>query len=188
MLLIIGHLDFTTTSSFIHSFLHRLRNLIRIHDNVPITISGSTSNRLDKPTFITKETFLISIQNSNQTNFRNVNTLTKKVNPNKNIKDTQTQVTDNLSTLQSLNIRVHVFDLDSHFLEVIGQVLSHLLSQSCYKDTLSFFSTGIDFTKEVIHLTHSWTNFDFWIKKSCRTDDLLNDSLSLLHLIVTWCR
>ena len=90
MLLIIGYLDFTTTSCFIHGLLHRLCNLIRIHDNVPLTISGSTSDCLDKSTFITKEAFLISIQNSNQTNFRNVNPLTEKVNTDKNIKDTQT--------------------------------------------------------------------------------------------------
>ena len=79
---------------------------------------------------------------------------------------------------------MHVFDLDTHFLKIVSQVFSHLLSQSCYKDTLAFFSTAINFTKEVIHLTHSWTNFDFWIKKPCRTDDLLNHSLGLFHLIV----
>ena len=90
MLLIIGHLDFTTSSCFIHGFLHRLRNFIRIHDNVPFAVSGSTSNRLDKSTFVTKETFLISIQNSNQTNFRNVNPFTEQINTDKNIKDTQT--------------------------------------------------------------------------------------------------
>ena len=81
---------------------------------------------------------------------------------------------------------MHVFDLDTHFLEIVSQVFSHLLSQSGYEDTLAFFSSGIDFTKEVIHLSHSWLCKYFRIQQACRTDDLLNDSLSLLHLIVPW--
>ncbi|MCT2916620.1 hypothetical protein EFM45_07300 [Streptococcus thermophilus] len=60
---------------------------------------------------------------------------------------------------------MHIFDLDSHFFEIVGQVFSHFLGQGCNKGAFILFNTGIDFTQKVINLSHSWTDFNFWIQK-----------------------
>ena len=83
---------------------------------------------------------------------------------------------------------MHVFDLDTHFFEVVGQVFCHLLGQGGDKGPLSTFYTRIDFTQEIVHLSHGRTHFDLRIEKTCRTNDLLDDSISLFHFILTWCR
>ena len=164
MFFIISHLDFPTASCFINGFLHRLGHGVRIHDDVTLTITGSTTDGLDKPTFITEEAFLIRIENSNQTDFRYVNPFTKEVDTDQDIKNAQTQITDDFCPLQGLNVRVHVFDLDPHFLEVIGQVFRHLLGQGGNKRPLSPFYTHIDFTQEIVHLTHGRTHFHLRIE------------------------
>ncbi|COJ32175.1 Uncharacterised protein [Streptococcus pneumoniae] len=146
MLFIIGHLDFATAGSFIDSTLHRLGNRVRIHDNMTFTVTGGTSNGLDESTFVTKETFLVSIKNRYEAHFRNVNPFTKEVDSDQDIKDTQAQVTDNLSPLQCLDIRVHVLDLDTHFLEVVGQVFCHFLGQRGDKGSFVLLNTSINFT------------------------------------------
>ena len=64
MFFIIGYLDFATTGSFIDSTLHRLGNGVRIHDDMAFAVTGSASNGLDESTLVTKETFLVSIENS----------------------------------------------------------------------------------------------------------------------------
>ncbi|CEY32938.1 Uncharacterised protein [Streptococcus pneumoniae] len=188
MLFIIGHLNFPTAGSFIDSTLHRLGNRVCIHDDMAFTVTSSTSNSLDESTFVAKETFLVSIENSYEAHFRNVNSFTEQVNSDQDIKDTQAQVTDNLRPFQGLDIRVHVLNLDTHFLEVVGQVLCHFLGQSCDKGTLIFFNAGIDFTQEVINLSHSRTDFHLWIQESRWTNDLLNHCLGLFIFIVTRCR
>ena len=104
MLFIISHLDFATAGSFIDSTLHRLSHGVRIHDDMTFTVTSSTTNGLDKTTFITKETFLVSIKNGYETHFGNVNPFTEQVDSDQDIKDTQAQVTDNLCPLQSLDI------------------------------------------------------------------------------------
>ena len=83
---------------------------------------------------------------------------------------------------------MHVFDLDTHFLEVVGQVFRHLLGKGGDKSTLSPFYTRIDFTQEIVHLSHGRAHFHLRIEKTCRTNNLLDDSIRLFHLIVSWCR
>ena len=146
MLFIISHLDFATTGSFIDGTLHRLGHSVRIHNDMSLTITSSTTNGLDETTLVTKETFLVSIENRYEAHFRNVNSFTEQVDSDQDIKDTQAQVTDNLRPFQGLDIRVHVLDLDTHFLEVVGQVFCHLLGQGCDKGTLVLLNTDIDFT------------------------------------------
>ena len=65
MLFVISHLDFPTTGCFINGFLHRLGHGVRIHDDVTLTITGSTTDGLNQSAFITEETFLIRIKDSN---------------------------------------------------------------------------------------------------------------------------
>ena len=123
------------------------------------TITGSTTNGLNQSAFITEEAFLISIENGHQTNFWYVYPFPKEVDSDQDIKDSQTQITDNFCPLQGLNVRVHVFDLDAHFLEVVRQVFRHLLGQRRDKGPLSTFHTRIDLTQEIVHLTHGRAYF-----------------------------
>ena len=146
MLFIICHLDCPTAGSFIDSALHGLGHGVRIHNHMSLTVAGCPTDGLDQATLVAEETFLVCIKNCHQTNLGNVDSLAQQVNPNQNVKDTQAQVSNNLGSLQGLDIRVHVLDLDTHFLEVVRQIFRHLLGQGCDKGPLILFDTGIDFT------------------------------------------
>ena len=86
MFFIIGHLDFPTTSRLINGSLHRLGNRVRIHNDMPFTVTSGTSNGLDESTLVTKETFLVSIENGNQAYLRNINSFTEQVDSDQDIK------------------------------------------------------------------------------------------------------
>ena len=79
---------------------------------------------------------------------------------------------------------MHVFDLDTHFFQVIGQILRHLLGQGGDKDPLALVCPSIDFAQKVIHLAHGWPHFYFWVEEACRPDDLLNNGIGLFPLII----
>ena len=51
MLLIIGLLDGATAIRLIDGILHRLRDAVRVHDDVAMLISGCTADDLDHRSF-----------------------------------------------------------------------------------------------------------------------------------------
>ena len=75
MLLIIGFLDFPATVGFLNGISHGIRHHVCIHDNVSFAVSGSTANGLDQGSLRTKEALLVCIQNSNQSDLRNIKVL-----------------------------------------------------------------------------------------------------------------
>ena len=67
-------------------------------------VPGSTTDSLYQGCFRTKEAFLVCIQDRYQCDFRNIQSLSQKVNSNQHIKYIQSHITYNLCTLQSVNI------------------------------------------------------------------------------------
>ena len=59
-------------------------------------ITGSTAYCLDQGCFRTQETFFIGIQDRYECDFRDVETLTQKVDADEHIEDIETHITDDL--------------------------------------------------------------------------------------------
>ena len=142
MFFIISHLDFPTASCFIDGTLHRLSHvsaymmtcpsLLRQHDQW----SGSSHARYEGIPSLSASRIATRLTSGTSIPSR------RRLIPTKTSKTLQTQVTDNLRPFQGLDIRVHVFDLDAHFFEIVGQVFCHFLSQSGNKGPSHSFQHG----------------------------------------------
>ena len=142
MFLIISLLNRPAAVRLTDSPIHRIRHGIRIHNHMTFGISGRTANGLNQWRFRTKESFFIRIENRNQSNFRNIQPFTQKINADKHIKDIQPQIPDNFRPLQCIDIRMQIFDPDPGFPHIVCQILCHTFCQSCnqyFMSLLCFF-------------------------------------------------
>ena len=97
-------LPLSASVCFIQSIAHAVCNSVSIKNNSAFSITGSSANRLNKGGAGAQIPFLVSIQNTNKSTFRNIKTFTQQVNPYQNIKDAKPQIADNLNPLQRINI------------------------------------------------------------------------------------
>ena len=185
MLLIIGFLDFPATVGFLNGISHGIRHHVCIHDNVSFAVSGSTANGLDQGSLRTKEALLVCIQNSNQSNLRNIKSFSQKVNAYKHIKYIQTHVADDFCTFQGINIRMKITDTDSHIFHILGKILGHSFGESC--DQHFVFPGGFFcyFRNQVVYLSLYRAHLHLRIQKTGRTDDLLGAEKLMVVFIIS---
>ena len=145
MLLVILFLNLSASYSFGNCSFHRRSNAVGIHNNFAVFVSCCSANSLNKRSFGTQKTFLIGIKNCNKRHFGNIKSLTKQVNANQNIKFTKSQISNNLHSLNSVNIVVHISNFDVKSLKISGQILCHLLCKSSNKHSFFAFNSNIDF-------------------------------------------
>ena len=79
MRFVISDLFLSTTVCLVNSRLHRSGYLIGIEYGFTVYMARSTTNCLGQTTFIAQEAFLVSIQNSHETHFRQIQSLTQKI-------------------------------------------------------------------------------------------------------------
>ena len=170
---VVFFLNRTSSLGFVNGTPHGVGNGIRIHDNMPLGISSSTTNGLNQRGFGTKEAFLIRIQNGHQRNLRNIQSLSKQVNAHQNIKLIQTHISDNGGSFQSINIGMEILNSYLCFLQILGEVLCHFFGKGCYQNLIALVGFLMDFGKQVVNLSLGGAHHDFRIQKSCRTDNLL---------------
>ena len=173
MFFIIFHLNLTAAPRLINSHLHRVRNRVRIHDNMPFCISRGTPDRLDQGCLRTQEAFFVRIKDRHKCDLRDIKSLTEKVDPDKHIKYIQTHIADNLCTFQCIHIRMQIFHPDAHFSHIIRKILCHTLCQCCNKNFIFLGDLFVDLADQIIDLSLDRTYRHLRIKKSCRPDHLL---------------
>ena len=173
MLLIICLLDGAAAIRLIDGILHRFRDTIRVHDDVAMLISGCTADDLDHRSFRAQEALLIRIEDGHERDLRHIETLTQKIDADKHIENTRTQVTDNLCALDGRDVRVQIAYLHARFRQEIGEVFRHLLRECRDEDALMDFLPLVNFSQEVVHLSFDGTHFDGRIQEPRRANDLL---------------
>src|ERR687891_1011478 len=76
----------------IHRELHRVGDTIGIHNHTSARMTRGAANRLDQSSTRTQESLFIRIQDRYQRYFRQVKPFTQKIDSNKYIEYTQTQI------------------------------------------------------------------------------------------------
>ena len=165
--------------------VHGIRHGIGVHDDVSLGVSGCSSDRLDQGCLRSQEAFLVGVQDRHQRDLRNVQSFSKKVDPDQDVKHIQAHVADDLRALQGVDVRMQVLHTDPCVLEVFGQILRHPLGQCGDQDLVALRGLFIDLTDQVIHLPRHGANVDRRIQKSGRTDDLLRAKKLMLLFIGT---
>ena len=145
MFFVISHLNCTPTFRLINRYAHRVRDMIRIHNDMTVRISRRTSYRLYQGSLRTQEAFFVSIQNSDKRNLRNIQSLYQKIDTHKYIKHVQTHITNDLRPFQCINIGMQIFHPYSQFSHIVSKVFCHTFGQCSHKYFILFGNLCIDF-------------------------------------------
>ena len=150
--LVVCHLDGAAALGLGDGALHAVRHLIRIHDDQTLRVAGGAANGLDQARLTAKEAFLVGIQDGNEADFRQVQTLAQQVDAHHHINGAEAEVLDDFHPLEGVHLVVHILDLDALFGQKIGQVFGHFLGQSRDEDPFIFRRAGVDLAQQVGHL------------------------------------
>ena len=184
MLLVERILQGAAALGLVHRRAHTACDSVRIENDHTIRVSRGTANGLNKTGFASEESLLIRVQNGDQADLRHIQTLTQEVDAHQHIKLAQTQVADQLHTLDGLHIVVHIAHLDPRLGEVFGEILRHFLGQRRDQHALIARRPLVDLPNEIVDLPRHGAHFDSRIEQTRGTDDLLHDLVGVVALIV----
>ena len=78
---------------------------------------------------------------------------------------------------------MHVPDLDPHFQKIICQVFCHAFCECCNKGSKTHLSNFLDLSDQVVYLVLHRAHDDIGVNKTCRADNLLDNSSAFLKFI-----
>ena len=154
---------------------------------MPFRITRCTADRLDQRSRRTQEAFLVRIQDCDQRHFRDVQTLAQQVDADQHIKHIQTQITDDLGTLQRIDIRMQIFHADTDVMQIIRQILRHTLGQRGDHHLILLCRFLFDLRYQIVDLPFHRAHADLRIQQSRRADDLLRTQEFVLFLVLRRC-
>ena len=70
MFLIVGKLDSTSSCGLVNGLLHRVCNLVGIHDDCAVEVTGGSTDSLGQRAVASEETFLVGIEYGHKGDFR----------------------------------------------------------------------------------------------------------------------
>ncbi len=159
---IIGKLDFPTTVGFTERTFHRIGHAVCIHDDLALCITRRTSDRLYERSLAAQESFLIRIQNRDKRNLRY-------------IQFSESQIADDLHSLDRVDVVVHVADFNTHIFHISGQIFCHLFGQRGNQHPLPDRCTLVDLRKQVVDLPFNRTNLDLRVHQAGWPNHLFNN-------------
>ena len=130
-----------------------------------------------------QEPFLVGIEDRHEGDLRQVDPLAEQVDADEHVEDAEPQVAQDRDPLEGVDLAVQVLDLDAELLEVVGEVLGHLLGERRDERPLPPVDPCPDLLEEVVDLTVGRADPDDRIDDAGRADELLDDGLAALELV-----
>ena len=166
---------------------HGIGDAVGVHNDMTLRISRSTTDGLDQRGFRTEESLLIRVQNGNQRNFRNIQSLTEQVDADQHIKFVKSHVTDEFRPFQRVDVAVQIIDADPGFLQKSGEILRHSLGQRRHQNLVVSPGFLPYLSDQIINLSLRGTDLNLGIQKTCRPDDLLGAEHLMILLVLSGC-
>ena len=183
MFFVVFLLNLPAPVGLFYRIAHGIGNRICIHDYMTFAVSGSPSNGLNQRRFGTQKSLFICIQNGDQRNLRNIQSLSQQVNSDQYVKYIQTHIPYDFCPFQSIDVRMKVFYPNSHFSHVIGQILCHPLGQSRNQNLVVLFYFFIYLRNQIVNLPFYRTDENFRIQQTGWADNLFHPHQLMLAFI-----
>ena len=84
--------------------LHGVGHVVGIEHDLRVHVPGSPADDLDKAPCVTEETFLVGIEDPDETHFRNIEPFPEKVDAHKDIELAKPELPDDLAALEGLDL------------------------------------------------------------------------------------
>ena len=94
-----------------------------------VDVARRAADRLDQRAARPQVALLVGVEDADEAHLRQVEALAQQVDADDDVVDAEAQVAQDLDALQRVDLGVQVVRADAHLLQVVGQVLGHLLRQ-----------------------------------------------------------
>ena len=155
MFLVVGHLDGTAAPRLGNSFVHRIRRLIGIHDDLAVCVSCRAADRLDERTVVTQEAFLIGIEDGHKRHLGQVEALAQEIDAHERVELAAPERAENLDALERSDVGMHVARFQAAVEKMVGQILRHLLGERGDKRTLVALGPLLRLVDDVVDLART---------------------------------
>src|SRR5712691_679824 len=185
MLLVVGDLGIATALRLMHGSLHRAADAIGVQNDVPFDVASRPPDGLDQGASIAHVALLVSVEDRDKRDLRQVEAFAQQVDTNEHVVNTQAQVTQNLDPLEGIDVGVQVVHLDAHLAQVVRHVFRHLFRQYGDQRALLLVDPLVDLSEQVVDLTRGRTHLDRRIDETRGSDHDLDRLLGSLVLVRT---
>src|SRR5206468_133238 len=118
---------------------------------------------------------LVGIEDGHQRYLRQVEALAQQVDADQHVELPAPQVADDVDALDRLDVGVDVAHADANLLQVVGEVLGHLLGEGGDQDALRDGDALADLLEQVVHLMARGADDHLGVGETRRADELLDD-------------
>ena len=140
---------------------------------MPLGISRCAAYGLHQRGLRAQEPLLVGVQNRDQRNLRNVESLAEQVDADQHIELVKAHRADNLRALQGIDVRVQVADADADFAEISRQILRHALGERRDQNLILLLNLFVDLAEQIINLPLDRAHRNLGVKKTGRAYQLL---------------
>ena len=180
---VVGLLVRAATVGLVDGDTHRFGDPIGVHDHLAGGVPGSPADHLDERPGRPQEPFLVGVEDRHERHLGEVDPLAQQVDPDQDIEDAEPKVAQDRDALERVDLAVEVLDLHAQFLQVVRQVLGHLLGQGRDQSALAALDPTADLLEQVVDLALGRADGDLWVDDASRPDELLDVPLAALQFI-----
>ena len=152
MLFIVGKLHCAAARRLVDGLLHGVCNLVGIHYDSAVEVSGRTSDSLRQRSVAAQEAFLVGIEYGHKRYFRQVEAFAEEVHADKHIEFAGPQPVENPDAVKGVDIAVDVGSLYADLCQIVVQLLGHALGQGGDQHSLVTLDAQIYLMEKVVDL------------------------------------
>ena len=185
MFLVISKLYGTAPLGLLDSETHGVGNLVGVHDNSAVEISGGASYCLCQRPMAAQESLLVGVENCHKRYLGKIEPLTKEVHADKHVVGTGTQVVEYADTVERIYIAMYVSGLYAHPEHKLVKFFGHTLGKRGNKHTFAALDAQLYLLHQIVDLVETRTHVNYRVKESGRTYKLLHDyTVTLFKLVI----
>ncbi len=164
MFLVVLFLYAAAALGLLHGFPHGIADAVGVHDDAAVDVSRSPPDGLDQGGRGAQEADLIGIQDADEGNLGQVESLAQEVNTDQHVEAARPEIGENLGSLEGLDFGVEVADFQSEVREIIREIFGHLLGEGRDEDALARVDTLHDGAVQMLDLALGGLQLDLRVQ------------------------